>query len=296
MGLLISMMLIGFVCAKLGVTGSAFNKSASPVVMNVFLSFTVFNAIMKSSMELSFLKIAQISAYQFLIFIVAVAAGYIVAALFGLKGDEFRIALFTSLLPNTVFVAFPVVSAIYGNTGLFYASITNIPFNIVAFTVGIVIISGDRRSMNVKSMLSAPLVTTVLSLLILFIGIPVPEFILKLSSTMSNGTVPMSMLVIGTSLAAVPVKRALSDWKVYVISFVRLMLVPTLTFFVMKALCSDPVIIGTMVILSSAPAAILLNIFAINFSRDEDFASKTVFISTVFSAFTMPLIISLWLR
>lgn len=113
---------------------------------------------------------------------------------------------------------------------------------------------------------------------------------------MASATVPLSMVVIGTSLAAVPVKKAISDWRVYVISFVRLLLIPTLTFFIMKALCRDPVIVGTVVILSSAPAAILVNIFSINFNKNEDFASKNVFISTVLSAITMPLIISLWLN
>ncbi len=296
MGLLVAMMLIGFVAAKLGVTGPAFNKSASPVVMIIFLSFTVFNAIMKSSIDFSILKVAELSFYQFLVYLMSFVLGYIVSKLLGLKDDEFRVTLFISLLSNTVFVAFPLVSAIYGNTGLFYASITNIPYNILAFTIGIAIISGDKKNMSIKSMLSPPLVVTVLSLLILLLKIPIPEFIMQLSGTMASATVPLSMVVIGTSLAAVPVKKAISDWRVYVISFVRLLLIPTLTFFIMKALCRDPVIVGTVVILSSAPAAILVNIFSINFNKNEDFASKNVFISTVLSAVTMPLIISLWLN
>lgn len=296
MGLLVAMMLVGYAAAKAGVTGPAFNKSVSPVVMNILLSFTVFNAIMRSSMDFSIIKVAEISLYQLLITAMSFAVGFLVSKLIGLKNDEFRISLFTCMLSNTVFVAFPLVTAMYGNTGLFYASITNIAFNLVAFTVGAFIISGDKNSMSFKSMLSPPLVVTVLSLLIMLLGIPIPEFLLQLSATMSSATVPMSMIVIGTSLAAVPVKQAISDWRAYVISFVRLLLIPSLTFFIMKALCSDPVIIGTIVILASAPAAILVNIFSINFNKNEDFASKNVFISTVLSAVTMPLIISLWLQ
>ncbi len=296
MGLLVSMMLVGYVAAKAGITGSAFNKSVSPVVMNILLSFTVFNAIMKSSMDFSIVKVAEICLYQFLIFAMSFAVGYLVSKLIKLKDDEFSVALFVSILSNTVFVAFPLVIAMYGNTGLFYASITNIAFNILAFTLGIFIISGDKKNMSIKSMLSPPLVVTLLSLLILLLGIPIPEFILQLSSTMSGATVPMSMIVIGTSLAAVPVKNAISDWRVYIISLVRLLVIPTLAFFIMKALCNDPVIIGTIVILASGPAAILVNIFCINFNKNEDFASKNVFISTVLSSVTMPLIISLWLK
>lgn len=296
MGLLVSMMLVGYVAAKAGVTGPSFNKSVSPVVMNILLSFTVFNAIMRSSMDFSIVKVAEICLYQFLIFAMSLAVGYLVSKLIRLKDDEFSVALFVSILSNTVFVAFPLVIAMYGNTGLFYASITNIAFNIVAFTLGIFIISGDKKHMSIKSMLSPPLVVTVLSLLILLIGIPMPEFVMQLSSTMSSATVPMSMIVIGTSLAAVPVKNAISDWRVYVISIVRLLILPTLTYFIMKALCNDPVIIGTIVILASGPAAILVNIFCINFNKNEDFASKNVFISTVLSSVTMPLIISLWLK
>lgn len=100
---------------------------------------------MKSSIDFSILKVAELSFYQFLVYAMSFVLGYIVSKLLGLKDDEFRVTLFISLLSNTVFVAFPLVSAIYGNTGLFYASITNIPYNILAFTIGIAIISGDKK-------------------------------------------------------------------------------------------------------------------------------------------------------
>lgn len=145
MELLVSMMLIGFVAAKSGITGPAFNKAVSPVITNIFVSATVFNAIMESSVDFSIVKVAEICLYQFLIFAMSLAVGYLVSKLIKLKDDEFNVALFVSILSNTVFVAFPLVIAMYGNTGLFYASITNIAFNIVAFTLGIFIISGDKK-------------------------------------------------------------------------------------------------------------------------------------------------------
>ena len=55
----------------------------------------------------------------------------------------------------------------------------------------------------------------------------------------------------------------------------------------------DEMLLGVIVVLSSAPTAMIATIFAIEAGRDEGYASECVFIGTVLSAVTMPLMI--WL-
>ena len=53
MAILVILMVAGFVCAKLKLTGPAFNKAVSPVVMNVLLVATILSSVMGTELTLS---------------------------------------------------------------------------------------------------------------------------------------------------------------------------------------------------------------------------------------------------
>ncbi|NLC73589.1 MAG: AEC family transporter [Ruminococcaceae bacterium] len=296
MGLLVCMMLVGVISARLKLTDNVFNKSNSPVVMNVLLSFTIFNATINTNANIGIAQLGRIILFQTISLIICMLMGMAVAKLMRLKGAEKGLAQFMITMPNTAFVAFPVIYSVYSSTGLFYASLTNIPFNIVAYTIGVAMVSGNIKQMRFRQILSFPLVVALFSVIVFLSGVKVPEFIKKFSFTMSQATVPMSMLIVGTSLGTVSLKNALADWRVYILSFVRLIVCPLVIWFVMRYFITDPILLGVLVILASAPGAMLLTIFAVQYDRDEGFASKCVFISTIFSAATMPLMIWLLLK
>lgn len=62
---------------------------------------------------------------------------------------------------------------------------------------------------------------------------------------------------------------------------------------VARALVTDELLLGVIVILASAPPAMLATIFAIQAGKDEGYASECVFVGTVLSAVSMPFVI--WL-
>ena len=101
------------------------------------------------------------------------------------------------------------------------------------------------------------------------------------------------MIIIGTSLGASPLKKALTNWRVYVLSLVRLVLCPVAVYFLMAPFVTNEMILGIVTVLTATPTAMVLTILCIQYDRDDSFASSGIFVSTILSALTIPFII--WL-
>ncbi|HBR07534.1 MAG TPA: hypothetical protein DD735_01410 [Clostridiales bacterium] len=83
------------------------------------------------------------------------------------------------------------------------------------------------------------------------------------------------------------------DWKIYIVSAARLLVCPVLVWAVMRLFVTDIMTLHILVILASAPVAMIASILTIQYDRNEALASKSVFISTLLSSVTMPFMI--WL-
>lgn len=293
MGILVFIMVVGFVCAKLKITGPEFNKHSSSLVMNVLLVFSILHSFTSTDMEMSFSQIAvAVAAFSGLLLISALL-GFGIARLMRLKKDQKSLAACLVFFPNTAFIAFPLVEAIFGAEGLLVASLSSIPFNLILYTLGTALVSGDGKAMNLKNALSAPFVATIIAVALFLSGIKLPVPVVQSFGTLARATAPMSMLIVGTSLGGVALNKVFTNWRVYVLSFVRLIVAPILTWFVFKWFIVDKMLLDILVIIAAAPAAMMLTVFAVTYEKDEVFASQTVFISTVCCAASMPFI--MWL-
>ena len=140
-------------------------------------------------------------------------------------------------------------------------------------------------------MFSIPFVATLLGLLIILVDVPVPQAAVDIFSSLSGATMPMSMMVIGASLGSVSLLDAFRKPKLAVLSAVRLLLIPILTWGICRFLTDDPVLLMTCVIIAAAPSAVIVSVIAIQYGRDGVFASEAVQHSTICSIVTIPLLI-----
>ena len=147
--------------------------------------------------------------------------------------------------------------------------------------------------MNIKSAISPPLIATFVAIAFFLTGWELPAPVVECFSVLSAGTVPVSMLVVGASLGAVPLKSTLGNWRVYAVGLVRLILGPLAVWAALRPFVHDEMALGVTVILAACPTAMLATALTIRSGKDETFASQNVFVSTVLSAATLPLMIYL---
>ena len=125
---------------------------------------------------------------------------------------------------------------------------------------------------------------------------PVPIILSEIFCANLGGSATMCgdppNIIIGTSLGAISVRAALADWRVYVVSAVRLLVCPLLTWLVLRPFVSGA-LLGIPVLLAACPSAMVVTALCLQYDRSDAFASKCIFLNTILSAVTIPLLI--WL-
>ena len=261
--------------------------------MNVLLVFTVLYSVMNTDIEMDLAELGLATLSFFVMFIVMSVIGFVTAKLLKPGPEREGLTFFGVTFANTVFLGFPVIEALYGSDGLFIAAISNIPFNLMAYTVGLGAVKGFKSGLSIKQAISPPLIASILAILLFLSGWEVPGFVKNAFGTISGATIPMSMLIVGTSLGSVSLRGAAGNWRVAVVVITKLLIAPVIVWLVVRLFVTDALLLGVIVILASAPTAMLATIFAIQAGKDECYASECVFVGTVLSAVSMPFVI--WL-
>ena len=212
-------------------------------------------------------------------------------------GDPERTPVFELLMSmgNNMFIALPIVQTIYGATAAFYVALSCLPFNVLLYTYGVYRLKSGHGavSLRLKDILSVPLYATLASLLILLLHIPVPGVVRSLISAMSGATMPLSMLVIGASLGSVSLLDAFKNGRLYLASAVRLLLIPLVTWLLLRPFITDTELLMTMVIIAACPSAVLVTVLSVQYGRDAVFSAEGTLQNTALSLATIPLLV--WL-
>lgn len=291
---MVLMMLIGYISAKLKITGPEFNQYASTLMTGVLLPAT----ILKSSIGVETTVSNGEVFYILLLYFVMMGVAYVIAKLTSklLPADarESGVILCLVMYMNVVYIGFPMAETVYGSEASFYACLSCMPFNALVFSAGAVTLRGSGKAELSLGFLKNPaLIATVVGIVLFLLRVPVPEVISGTVSSIAGATVPISMIILGTSLAGVDLKSAFSDWRIYVVSLIRLIICPIAVYFIVGLLTDNEMVLGTITILSATPAAVLLTAMSIQYGVDEKLASKGIFVSTLMSAVTLPFIV--WL-
>ena len=289
------LMLIGYLMARRGVIGPAFTRTASSLVLNVFMVGTILNSMISTGAERDLSNLPEIILMTFMMTLIGYATAWLVTRLVRIEPDNAPSFEILMGVGNSMFIALPIAGALYGAYAVFIVSLSCIPFNVFLYSYGVWRIRGtESGKLRVKDMFSIPLIATLLGLLILLLDLSVPKVIVDIFSSLSGATMPMSMMVIGASLGSVSLLDAFRNTKLAILSAVRLILIPILTWVICRFLTDDPVLRMTCMIIAASPSAVIVSVIAIQYGRDGVFASEAVQHSTICSIVTIPLLIQLF--
>ena len=294
MALLVMLLALGYLCARLKLVGPEFNKGLSKLVINVFLAGMILSSVINKKLEMTGGDVAFGLLMMTLSMLICVGIGWLSPTLLRIKDGDKGMYRILAAFMNNGFMGFPLVAAVYGENAVFFASLSNIPFNLLLYTAGVMLLQkGDKNTkFSIKSVINVPIVATLIAVVIFIFEIPMPKLVDDVADTLSAATVPLSMMCVGLSLGSVSLKEALMQPRLYGISLVRLLICPLAVWLVLRIFITNPVILGTIVLLSACPSAIICTILGIQYGRDGVESSEAIFISTMLSMITIPLLIS----
>jgi len=198
---------------------------------------------------------------------------------------------FMLIFPNVGFMGIPVAEVILGPGSLIYVILFNLPFNLLVFTMGVWLLARGRAGAPDPVLLLTPgLLASLLGLVFFLAGFDIPYPVDTTLDWIGKATTPLAMLVVGALLATLPVFRLIGDRRVFAISALRLVILPALAFLVLSPLLSDRMLLMTTVLLIAMPVAANTVLLSEEYGVDATLASQGVFLSTLASLATIPLI------
>ena len=283
---------IGVFARKKNYLNKEINKGLSDILVNITLPLLVVSSFTAEFSQDMLFNAGKVFILSMLINIVLIFCSKIIFSKF--PENERNIFKFVTVFSNCGFMGFPILLGLYGKTGVFYGSIFNITFNLFMFTYGIILFTNKKEEKSLKKILINPvIICTGIGLLIFRFSIKLPMPIDKTINMVGSMTTPLAMLIIGSMLAEINIREALIGYKVYLVSFIRLIGAPLLTLVILKTLGVDGLILKVLVVIQSMPAAATVAVFTEKYGGNENLTSRYILITTVFSIITIPLIIQL---
>jgi predicted permease len=193
-------------------------------------------------------------------------------------------------------MGFPVIETLYGSEALFFAVICNLVFNVLVFSVGIVMMTGgekDRGRFQPRMLLNAGIGASLLGLAFFLLSVRIPSPLFEALDLLGGITTPLAMVVVGALLATFPLRRMVEDRRIGIAAAVRLLVIPVAAWLALRPIAGDTLAFTVLITLAAMPTAANTVIFAEEYDADALLASRIVFVTTMCSVVTIPLLTGL---
>lgn len=285
---LVLILLLGALSQKRLRLPESFYQSANDLVIRVTLPATIL-----CSMDKAFSPEAlQISAGLLLIAVCAFAAVIVGLELWRKFSKrppkELGLYQYLILVGNTAFMGYPVIQALYGSDGAFYASVFNLVHNVVTFSYGVALFQRDAP-IRWRKLLGNPCLLSTLAGILLFLSpFRLPGSLRQALDWVGNITIPLCLLSVGARMAGQSWKSLFRPGAVVWLSLIRTVLFPLLLAPALWAAGCSGVVLTVPVILFATPAALTAGAFAGRYEADAALAGRAVVVSNLISILTLP--------
>ena len=281
--------LAGFVLTKNGTISPAGRKSLSDLLINFILPANII-----CSFQIDLTGEILTSVFVMIAVSLGVQLFYLLVSRFIYPGQS-RARLsclrYATVCSNAGFLGIPIIGGLYGPLGTLLTSVVLIPQRVVMWSAGLSLFTATDAKSVVRKLATHPCIVAVgIGFALMLAGNPaLPVPVQKVLSGASSCNTCMSMLVIGSILAGAE-HINLKDGMLWWYTAARLLVIPLAVFLLLLPLPIDPLIRAVMVLASGMPAGTTTAILAAKYDGDAPFASCLIFISTLLSLVTLPVL------
>lgn len=292
--------IIGVIAAKLKVVTPSTKDMLSKVIFNISLPLMIFTNFLKldATPRLLANSFIVMALSGFVIFFMLLI-GWLATRLFKIRGGEAALFKTHSMFGNTIFLGFPLITALYGVEGLLYASMFQLVSNLIMWTIGVVVLTHGNGTSWKKSLikvLNPNTVATLAGLTFFLLAIKLPGLLVKPLSELGAVSTWLSMLYIGAMLAFSDVGGLMGKKSLYVLSIDRLVIAPAILILIFAlsasvfGISTEKLVASVVILEASMPCMASVVIMAKELGADDRLAVGNVFVSTLLSIITLPLV------
>ena len=289
------LLVLGFVLFKCHIFDEYTNKKISALIVNVASPMLIISSIAGvegSNKSIVFLMIGA----GILMYIGFIILGKIINRIFPFPKKDWPVYECMVVFANTGFMGYPVLLDVFGQEAVFYASLIHMAFNFFVYTYAIMCLTkGDDSEfkLNFKQLLTPGIILIFVGIFIYLFDIQLPSVLMDTINSVGSLTAPLSMMMIGSSLAIYPIKESFTDWHSYLFAGVRLLLIPFVTMMVCRLLSINPYFANITIITNAMPVGSMVLMLATQYNANVKIVTRNIVVSTLLSVITIPIVVSL---
>ena len=287
------LLILGFVLFKCHIFDEYTNKKISALIVNVASPMLISSiaGVEGSNKSIVFLMIGA----GILMYIGFIILGKIINRIFPFPKKDWPVYECMVVFANTGFMGYPVLLDVFGQEAVFYASLIHMAFNFFVYTYAIMCLTkGDDSEfkLNFKQLLTPGIILIFVGIFIYLFDIQLPSVLMDTINSVGSLTAPLSMMMIGSSLAVYPIKDSFTDWRSYVFAFVRLMIVPFVTMIMCRLLHIDAYYANITIITNAMPVGSMVLMLATQYNANVKIVTRNIVVSTLLSVITIPIVVA----
>lgn len=290
--MIFGIVLVGLFAAKRNLWSGELDRKLSVFIMNVSMPALILASVMGDELAFDNEELLSLGAVAVITYVVLIGAAWVIPHVWHVNQSREGLLRFMVVFGNVSFIGYPVCDAVFGPKAVFCASVLNIPFNLLIFTVGVSFINGGkaRSAFSPKLVLSPCVVASLIALVIAVARLQMPAAVGQWFHLLGDLTIPCALLIIGSSLSNIPVRDMLGNRFVYAVAALRLVVMPLFVGLCLRLLGIDPFVSNVAVVLSAMPVATNGIMLCLQYGKDERVMTQGLFLTTLFSVVSIPML------
>ena len=294
---------IGFVSGKTGYLPEKAGTVVSKLVMRVTMPALILSKMLSADFSadnyFDGLKLVAVALVTLLL-IFAITRPF--TRLMKIPDKSRNVYCMQSLFGNVIFFAFPLFQALFGDIGVLYALFFNVGNDILLWTLGIYLAGkhkGGGFGNALKHILNMNMIMFIIGLILVLLNLSAKlkgGVVYQTADMIGKATSPLSMIFVGLVMASSKgmFKNLGKKMLSILLALQKQLIVPVLAglvllFAVKQGWISD-VVMMIAVMQLAMPVGTLTVSIAAEYDSDYEMAADNVFVSTLLSIITLPLI------
>lgn len=285
---------LGYGANRMGIMGGEMDQKVSKLLLTFTLPSMILAAVVTGDAlpglaeVLSILKVALVFYLLEAVFMLAVPR------FLGGTPAQKGVWRYALMFPNVGFIGYPVAVALFGQEALFYAVVLALPFNLMSFALGPLLLAGAKR-FKLRQVFSPCVVASLLALILALSGLRPPVLLGEMLDFVGGITVPLSLLLVGSLLAGLPAGQVFASPKLWILSVLRLLVLPAVLCLILRGLGIGYMVLGVAVTQMAMPVAVNGSMLSMEYGGDTQCMAQVTFLSTLASIITIPVVAALLL-
>jgi predicted permease len=294
--LMFGLMLVGVIIGKLKFMHTQTSNDLTNILIYVISPCLIINAFDQkysaSRIKLFLLAFVGLAILYFvMIFVSKLVFSHV-------KDENIKlVSTYGSVYSNAGFMGIPLISALFGSTGVFYGVVALAAFNVFNWTHGISLFNqqeGTKEPVNWRKIIFNPnIIAIILGLIMFLTSFHLSGTVNEVVKYVGSINTPLSMIVIGNSLAHIKFSRQMLEKHLWVSLLLRNIIYPAIAILILKLLGVTGTAFYTTIIMAACPVAGLVVLFTLQSEHDPAPAISLMSLSTLLCLVTIPMIFAL---